>query len=88
MLTYIAAEIYAKWIRTPNDFRSDFARKLRAFLEGLEVQHIDTLLFFGQVGDFRSLGERMAELTRDMKRSATSEQQQQKEKEYGTADRS
>lgn len=45
----------------------DAALKLRAFLEGLEMQHIDRLLSLGQVGDFRRLGERMAERTKELK---------------------
>jgi hypothetical protein len=45
----------------------DAGLKLRAFLEGLEVQHIDKLLALGQVGDFRRLGEVMAERTKELK---------------------
>ena len=45
----------------------DAALKLRVFLEGMEVQHIDRLLALGQVGDFRRLGERIAERTKELR---------------------
>ena len=37
----------------------DASRKLRALCEGLEIQHLDTLLAAGQVGDYRRLGEKI-----------------------------
>jgi hypothetical protein len=48
----------------------DATLKLRAFLV---VQHIDRLLAHGQVGDFRRLGERMAERVREIKHNVESE---------------
>lgn len=63
----------------PESFYSDFAPplpgravpdaslKLRAFCEGLGIQHIDELFTFGQVGDFRRLGERMAQRIKEIK---------------------
>jgi len=45
----------------------DASLKLLALCEGLEIQHIDKLLSLGQVGDFRRLGEIMAERIREIK---------------------
>jgi hypothetical protein len=40
--------------------------KLRAFCEGLEVENVDMLLERGEVGDFRFLGQVMAQRIKDV----------------------
>lgn len=45
---------------------TDYKAKVRALCEGLECQNIDYLLDEGQVGDYRRLGERMADITKSI----------------------
>jgi len=45
---------------------TDAEKKLRALLDGLEVQNIDTLLKRASISDFRLLGETMAIKTKEL----------------------
>lgn len=42
--------------------------KLRAFMEGLEIENIDEFLLKGKKGDYRKLGEIMTERIKSLSR--------------------